>query len=239
VDGPGAEHAASARGPAESLISCANSRWASLPYHPPMRIISGEFRGRRLFTPAGTDKTRPLPDRVRTALFNMLKGHYEGQTFFDAFAGTGSFGLEAISRGAERCVFVERDREITDILHKNIEHCGAGERAEVFHGDALGAGALSRVPRPVHVVMFDPPYAIIEDPATRPRVFDQFARLVQCLDETGFAILRTPWPFIDHIEREDKPENFDKVPVPLPIPGARGPETHYYGSTAVHWYMKA
>lgn len=203
-----------------------------------MRIISGEFRGRRLHSPEGTETTRPLPDRVRTALFNMLIGHFEGETFFDAFAGTGSFGLEALSRGAARCIFIEKDRGALAVLKQNIDLCGCAGRAEVFHGDALGAGALSRCPRPVHVVMFDPPYAMVEDPASRKRAFDAFARLVECLDDKGFAILRTPWPFVDHIEREHEPGHFDKVPVPLEIAGARGPETHIYGSTAVHWYMR-
>lgn len=203
-----------------------------------MRIISGEFGGRRLAAPEGTGKTRPLPDRVRTAVFNMLVGHYEGQSFYDAFAGTGSFGLEAISRGAASCVFVEKDREVLSVLKDNIEMCGAGDRAEVFQGDALGAGALSRCPRPVHVVMFDPPYPMVEDADSRARAFHQFARLVECLDEKGFAILRTPWPFIEHVERAGQPGTFDKVPLPLDIEGAQGPETHVYGSTAVHWYMR-
>lgn len=204
-----------------------------------MRIISGEFRGRRLFTPEGEDITRPLPDRVRTALFNMLVGHYEGQSFYDAFAGTGSFGLEAISRGAARCVFIEKDRTALACLKQNIELCRCEDRAEAFQGDALGSAALSRCPRPVHVVMFDPPYPMVEDPPTRKRTFDQFARLIECLDDTGFAILRTPWPFVDHIERENSPGQYDKVPVSLEIKGATGPETHAYGSTAVHWYMRA
>ena len=204
-----------------------------------MRIISGEFRGRRLLAPEGEDITRPLPDRVRTALFNMLVGHFEGEAFYDAFAGTGSFGLEALSRGAARCVFIEKDRTALGVLKKNIELCRADDRAEVFQGDALGAGALSRCPRPVHIIMFDPPYAMLEEPVPRKRAFDAFARLVECLDDTGFAILRTPWPFVDHVEREDRPGEFTKVPVPLEIAGARGPETHAYGSTAVHWYVRA
>jgi 16S rRNA (guanine(966)-N(2))-methyltransferase RsmD len=204
-----------------------------------VRIISGEYRGRRLLSPDGADTTRPLPDRVRVSLFNMLKGHFESESFFDAFAGTGSFGLEAISRGAARCVFIEKDREALRVLSENIETLGAADRAEVFPGDALGSGALSRCPRPVHVVMFDPPYAMVEDPAPRKRAFDQFARLIECLDDKGFAIMRTPWPFTDDVERESIPGHFDKVPVPLTIAGAEGPETHTYGSTAVHWYMKA
>lgn len=203
-----------------------------------MRIIAGEYRGRRLLSPEGKDTTRPLPDRVRVSLFNMLQNHFEGESFFDAFAGTGSFGLEAISRGAARCIFIEKDREALRVLNENIETLGATDRAEVFQGDALGPAALSRCPRPVHVVMFDPPYAMLEEPPSRKRAFDQFARLIECLDDKGFAILRTPWPFVDEVEREDTPDVFDRVVVPLAIDGAEGPETHVYGSTAVHWYMR-
>jgi 16S rRNA (guanine(966)-N(2))-methyltransferase RsmD len=204
-----------------------------------MRIIAGRFKARRLFSPPGEEKTRPLPDRVRTSTFSLLNGHYEGNAFADFFAGTGSFGLEAISRGAASCVFIEKDREIVPVLKGNIEQFGVEDRAEVFQGDALGPGALSRVPRPVHVLMFDPPYPMMEDPAQRRRVFDQFARAAALLDDTGFALLRTPWPFVDHVEQADNPGHFDKIPVSLAIEGLRGPETHAYGSTAVHWYMKA
>jgi 16S rRNA (guanine966-N2)-methyltransferase len=211
-----------------------------------MRIISGTLRGRRLHSPKGTDKTRPLPDRVRTALFNMLKGHFEGQTFFDAFAGTGSFGIEALSRGAERCVFVERDKEVARILTQNIEEFGLGDRAEVFQGDALGAGALSRCPSPVHVALFDPPYPLMEDRGQRSRVIEQFARVIERLDPEGFAVIRTPWPAVDIEEEETDETDEEGEPIvrrhrrdiDLRVPGAKGPETHVYGSTAVHWYMK-
>lgn len=203
-----------------------------------MRIIAGTFKARRLISPPGEEKTRPLPDRVRTSTFSLLSGHYEGNAFADFFAGTGSFGLEAISRGAASCVFIEKDREIVSVLRGNIEQFGVEDRAEVFEGDALGPAALSRVPRPVHVLMFDPPYPLTEDPAQRQRVFEQFVRAAALLDDSGFALLRTPWPYIDHVERVDKPGHFEKIPVRLKIHGLRGPETHTYGSTAMHWYMK-
>lgn len=138
-----------------------------------------------------------MPDRVREALFLLLRGHTEGQAVADVFAGTGAVGLEAISRGAARCVFVERDREIANILRANVESLGVGDRCEVVQGDALGGAALSRCPRPVHLVFFDPPYPMVTDPATRPRVFDQFARFIELLDPEGFAVLRTPWPFLE------------------------------------------
>lgn len=200
-----------------------------------MRIISGTAKGKRLHSPRDASMTRPLPDRVRTALFNMLVGHIEGEAFCDVFAGTGAFGLEALSRGASGCLFVERDKEIVDLLRRNIEDLELADRADVHHGDGLGASALSRAPRPLHVVLFDPPYAMMKDEAKRHRVFDQFARAVQMLDETGFAIIRTPWPFVEVVGEDDQRQRVD---LSLEIDGAIGPETHAYGSTAVHWYMR-
>lgn len=141
-----------------------------------------------------------MPDRVRESLFGLLRGHTEGAAVFDAFAGTGSIGLEAVSRGATRCVMVERDRRVADTLERNVRELGAEDRCEVVVGDALGAGALAACPMPVHLVFFDPPYALVEDPAGWQRARAQFMRLIDRLDETGYAVLRTPWPFL-HAER--------------------------------------
>lgn len=170
-----------------------------------MRIIAGDFKRRRLQGPADASVTRPIPDLVKQSLFNILRGHCADGAVFDCFAGTGSIGLEALSRGATRCVFVERDRKIAEVLRANIETCGAGDRAEVVVGDVLGAGALSRCPRPVHLVFFDPPYPMVRDKASWLRVREQFAKAVQLLDETGYAVLRTPWPCF-HAAAEEAPD---------------------------------
>jgi len=264
-----------------------------------IRIISGQYRRRKLRTPKDATVTRPLPDRVRTSIFNMLRGHIEGEIFLDAFAGVGSFGLEAASRGAGEVVMIEKDRDIAELLQENIDDLGANETCRVIRGDALGAAILAGCPQPVHVVFFDPPYPMILDPARRERVFGQFARMVELLDDKGFAILRTPWPVVDRVvdgvrlqggpaqEEVEEPrpgrqrrgerypeevaftlEDFDdpaeaatamSLPEPeesaeiesteaelpgermimdLDIPGADGPETHVYGSMALHWYMR-
>lgn len=206
-----------------------------------IRIISGEFKGRRIETPRDASKTRPVPDRVRTALFNMLRGHLEdGQAVLDAFAGVGSFALEAASRGA-LVVAIEKDREIAAILRRNVEMLGAQSRVQVIQHDALGASAISRAPRPLHVVFFDPPYPMIQDPTQRKRVLEQFDRFIDLLEYDGFAILRTPWPLNDRVvlgENEEGLPITDKKPVALERSGAAGPETHVYGSMALHWYQK-
>jgi 16S rRNA (guanine966-N2)-methyltransferase len=161
-----------------------------------MRIIAGEFRSRKLVSPPDALTTRPIPDRVKESVFGLLRGHMDGATVFDGFAGSGSFGLEAVSRGASRCVFVEKDRGSAGLLRRNIEMLGAEERCDLVTGDVLGPGALARCPRPATVIFLDPPYPLIRDVAGWKRVITQFTRLVDCLAPDGFAIIRTPWPFV-------------------------------------------
>src|SRR6202167_253113 len=125
-----------------------------------MRIVAGAWRGRSLLAPSGT-ATRPTADRVRQALFDMLMhAPWAGPTVItdasvlDVFAGTGALGLEALSRGAARAVFVERARPALAALRTNIEACRAGDRCEVLPIDALSAPAGERA----DIVFLDPPY---------------------------------------------------------------------------------
>lgn len=170
-----------------------------------MRIIAGEFRSRPLVTPADSDVTRPIPDRVKESLFAILRGHTEGATVFDAFSGTGAIGLEALSRGAKRCVMVEKDKRIAGILQKNIDNLGVQDRAELVIGDALGPGALARCPRPVKLVFLDPPYPLVREPLGFKRVMAQLGQLVQRLEPDGYAVLRTPWPFFLEVPEAEAP----------------------------------
>ena len=124
------------------------------------RIVAGAWRGRRLVAPAGAG-TRPTADRVRQALFDMLvhapwggRGLIEGALVLDAFAGTGALGLEALSRGAARAVFMERDRAALAALRANIAACAAEDRCVVLAGDVLAAPAGERC----GLVFLDPPY---------------------------------------------------------------------------------
>lgn len=188
-----------------------------------MRITGGNLRRRALQGPPESAPSRPMPDRVKEALCNILRGHFEDATVFDAFAGVGTMGLEAVSRGAARVVMVEKDKRVAAILRKNIEDFGVVDRCEVFVGDALGAGALARCPSPVHLAFFDPPYVLMKDGARRATVLAQVEQVVARLDPDGFAVLRSPWPLRD---------------ADLTLAGAIGPETHEYGGMALHLYMR-
>ncbi|WP_294288111.1 16S rRNA (guanine(966)-N(2))-methyltransferase RsmD [uncultured Sphingomonas sp.] len=122
-----------------------------------MRIIAGEWRGRPLVAPAG-DATRPTADRTREALFSMLQsrvGSFEDLAVADLFAGSGALGLEALSRGAASCLFVEQDRGALDVLKANIAKLGA-KGAEVRASSVLAIGPARA---PLDLIMMDPPYA--------------------------------------------------------------------------------
>jgi 16S rRNA (guanine966-N2)-methyltransferase len=183
-----------------------------------MRIIAGEFRRRVLASPADAETTRPMPDRVKESLFALLRGHCEGASVFDGFAGTGAVGLEAVSRGAAHCVCVERDRHVAEILKKNVRTLGVEDRCEVVVGDALGPGALARAPRHLTLVFLDPPYPLVEDAIGFRRVMAQLGALVDLLTPDGYAVLRTPWPLRHRVHPEPaapaerEPKSFKKKP---------------------------
>jgi 16S rRNA (guanine966-N2)-methyltransferase len=124
-----------------------------------MRVIAGRMRGQRLKAPRGDATTRPTSDRVREALFSMLGG-VEGSVALDLFAGTGALGIEALSRGAERVVFVERDVAALQALRANLERLGLRTpETEVRAGDALAALHAARSGGETYDLVFvDPPY---------------------------------------------------------------------------------
>jgi 16S rRNA (guanine966-N2)-methyltransferase len=118
-----------------------------------MRVIAGEFRSRRLKSIPGL-ATRPTPDRLRETLFDILGSRVEGAVFLDAYAGTGAVGIEAISRGAARAIFIERSKAAEKVLRENLASLGLEDRSLV----ALGAAA-SLIPRyKAGIVFLDPPY---------------------------------------------------------------------------------
>ena len=125
-----------------------------------MRVIAGSARGMRLAAPPGTG-TRPTADRVREALFNILQAKFDikGALVLDICAGTGGLGLEALSRGAASCCFLENDGKALVALKKNIATVGCKESAKVMEMDAVRAlKSLSNQGKLFNIIFFDPPY---------------------------------------------------------------------------------
>ncbi|HET6655753.1 MAG TPA: 16S rRNA (guanine(966)-N(2))-methyltransferase RsmD [Gammaproteobacteria bacterium] len=123
-------------------------------YRNEFRIISGEWRSRRLSFPS-REGLRPTPDRVRETLFNWLAPRIAGARCLDLFAGSGALGLEALSRGAARAVFVERDRDVAQAICANLDRLGARG------GEVIDTGAQSYLagkPESFDVVFLDPPF---------------------------------------------------------------------------------
>ena len=126
-----------------------------------MRIIAGKMKGRKLLTPSN-DAIRPTSDRMREALFNLLMHgqyggeHIVGQRVMDICCGTGAVGLEAISRGAEHCTFIDQDRTALSLARDNAEHCGVTSQCDFTPADAT---RLPRARQSVALAFMDAPYA--------------------------------------------------------------------------------
>lgn len=137
-----------------------------------LRIIAGEWRGRKLAVPAG-EATRPTADRTRETLFSMLAsrlGSFEGLAVADLFAGSGSLGFEALSRGAATCLFVDQDAAAIRAIRTNIANLKAQERCDVRASSAMSLGPAKA---PLDLLMLDPPY----DTGAGAVAIDKLARL--------------------------------------------------------------
>lgn len=154
-----------------------------------MRVISGSARGRKLLAPQESD-VRPMLDRVKESLFNILRDRVEETRVLDLFSGSGSLGIEALSRGAAACVFMEQDATLLKYIRRNLEATGLDAAAMVIKGnvmmgprqDAMGRG-------PFDLVLCDPPYRFIEDPTVRAEVCNVLEKWVECGALTPGAML--------------------------------------------------
>ena len=123
-----------------------------------MRVISGSARGTALTAPDGM-QTRPTADRTREALFSILMPYVAGCTFLDLFSGSGAVGIEALSRGAAHCCFVDNESIALSAIKRNLDKTKLSARAEVLRSDAVGvARVLSRQNKAFDIVFLDPPY---------------------------------------------------------------------------------
>ena len=154
-----------------------------------MRVVAGTARGRRLTAPPGT-ATRPTTDRVREAMFNALTslGAVDGATTLDAFAGSGALGIEALSRGAARVTFVERDRVARAVVEANLASTGMGDRAEVVAGDTIAH--LVRTVATVDLALLDPPRDDVDWPAL-------LAAVAPRMSPDAVAVIESDRPVVD------------------------------------------
>ncbi len=130
-----------------------------------MRIIAGTHRGRRLLPPEN-DATRPITDRVKQSLFDVLTPRLPNARVFDLFAGTGSMGLESLSRGAEHAVFFEVNRSALALLRKNIQSLGMAQRSTVVGADVFKwfeDPHSGRLQEKASLVFLDPPYSFLRE----------------------------------------------------------------------------
>lgn len=160
-----------------------------------MRIIAGRFRRRRLVAAPG-NTTRPLTDRVKERLFQLL-GPFDGERVLDVFAGTGTIGLEAMSRGASHAVFIERDHKAFELLCENVRMLDVVDdtfcwRADVYRCSFRPKGREELLP--YDRVFFDPPYAIADQIRPGTPLFKSIERLGrnELLSARGEMVLRVP-----------------------------------------------
>ena len=186
-----------------------------------MRIIGGTYRHRRIQGPVGDLTTRPITDRVKQSVFDRLAamGVFEGPAL-DLFSGTGSMGLEALSRGCRHCTFIDRNRSARDILESNINMLQAEDQVTVMGADILSgvwASMLTQVP--MDVVFCDPPYAMAREE------MDSIAKLIGIChgitDAGGVLVLRT-----------------DENAVPPEVDGWKLAESLVYGAMRVFLYYR-
>ena len=187
-----------------------------------MRVIAGTARGTKLECPPG-EAVRPTPDMARQAIFNILQDAVSGATVLDLFAGVGTVGIEALSRGAARCVFVERSPKHGKFLERNLERARLADRAEVLVRDALRcAEALAGLGLSFDIVFAGPPFPLLREPSGR-------AAILALLDELPARRLLNPGcaVILQHDARDPIPESTARL---------RGTDRRRYGRNIFTFY---
>lgn len=155
-----------------------------------MRIIAGQFRGRTLLAPA-SDTTRPITDRVKQSLFDIITGDLPNAVVYDCFSGTGSMGLESLSRGARLALFFEADRSALGLLKKNIATLKVDTQARIIPGDLFKwftHAVVAEQDRPT-TIFLDPPYRFINEKGDTLRTLIR-SMVEQHLVPGGYIVLR-------------------------------------------------
>jgi len=215
-----------------------------------MRIIAGELRGRKLVPPEGRQTTRPITDKVKETLFNKLASsgilpasphdlEPSGQSaarVVDVFSGTGSLGIEALSRGAAFCTFIELSRQARRGLKQNLAELGLTERARIIEGDGLIGTWLHGVrDGSIRALFLDPPYALMRDDRGRAQLNQLIARAATKLEPGGVITLRGPAEADAAPVRAERLESGTNSAGPPPL---EGPVTDRFKHMAIHYYQK-
>ena len=177
-----------------------------------MRVITGSARGRRLETLFGEEVTRPTTESVKEALFSMIQFEIEGKKVLDLFAGSGQLVIEALSRGARHCTFLENNRDAVRVVENNVSHCGFKDNSNIVFADAVSF--LMRKEN------FD--IAFVGPPYNRGLVDKCLPLLLKLMSEDGIVVCETS-------AGEDLPESID---------GWYADRVRRYGKTKLTLYRK-
>ncbi|QGG48103.1 16S rRNA (guanine(966)-N(2))-methyltransferase RsmD [Heliorestis convoluta] len=181
-----------------------------------MRVIAGQMGGRRLFSVKGME-TRPTADRVKEALFNVLAHRVIDARCLDLFAGTGSLGIEALSRGAKEVLWIEKDRRAYEIIQKNLQMLKLQERGKIIQEDVFRAcNRLKDAGESFDLIFADPPY----HKALLPALLEQLPKGL--LRENGTIVLES--------HRDEK--------VPYQVGLLEKKREDRYGDTVLHYYQQ-
>lgn len=182
-----------------------------------MRITGGTARGKLLAPLSGLD-IRPTPDKVRQALFNILRSRFgplNDRRILDLFSGSGALAIEALSRGAREAVLIDQGRQAAGVIPKNLQDCRVSERARFFPGDVLAT--LPRLATAFDIIFLDPPYG----QGLQQQTLELISRF-QLLAQDGIICAEAA-------RNEDLPERAGQL---------QRESTRIYGSTALHFYSQ-
>ena len=172
-----------------------------------MRVITGIARGRRLKEPVGME-TRPTADRVKEAIFSSIQFEVEGRKVLDLFGGTGQMGIEALSRGATHCTFVDLQKQAVAIIRENVNSTGFSDQSTVIQGDALAF--LSRCREKFDLIFLDPPY----DSGLLEKAMELITT-IDIVSENGIIVCEngsnSGWPVVAEPYRMQKEYRYGKI----------------------------
>ncbi len=192
-----------------------------------MRIIAGTHRRRVILSPPEDATTRPYLDRVKEAVFNKLRAYEvldENSSVLDVFSGTGTCGLEALSRGMKHCSFIERDPSPREYLERNIEIFGYEDQSVVLSADAMSGLWIPMLPVvPVGLIFLDPPFAMTSTQEDQNHFIGLIEQIRVMTEIHGMLVFRTP-------DEAHCP--------PLELDGWELEESKRYSASMIHYYWR-